>query len=84
MMHTFRLLQMAEEIGLEGKLKVRRDDRDYLLAIKSGAFSYEELLKNAEDKMEKLDTLYRKSDLPEEPDKDRINAVLVELRGGFY
>ena len=84
MMHTFRLLQMAEEIGLEGQLKVRRDDRDDLLAIKNGDFSYEELLKKAEDKMLKLDAVYKKTDLPYTPDKAKIESFLIQLRKEFY
>ncbi len=37
MMHTFRLLNMAAEIARDGVVNVRRDDRDYLLKIRSGS-----------------------------------------------
>lgn len=51
MMHTFRLLNMAEEIAREGLVNVRRHDRDFLLKIRSGAFSYEELVEVANEKI---------------------------------
>jgi uncharacterized protein len=50
MMHTFRLLNMAEEIAKEGEVNVRRQDREFLLKIRSGAFSYEELVVLANEK----------------------------------
>jgi hypothetical protein len=68
MMHTFRLLNMAEEIAREGKVLVRRPDREFLLKIRSGVFSYEELLEQANEKIARMDELYRQSDLPEMPD----------------
>ena len=36
MMHVFRLLEMAIEIGKEKKVNVKRSNRDFLLEIKSG------------------------------------------------
>lgn len=50
MMHTFRLLNMAEEIAREGIVNVRRGDREFLLKIRSGVFSYEELVELANEK----------------------------------
>lgn len=84
MMHTFRLLEMAEEIGKTGKIIVRRPDRDKLLQIKSGHFTYEELLQMAEDKLESINEIYAHSDLPEQPDMTKINNLLVDLRMKFY
>ncbi len=36
MMHTFRLLNMAEEIALYKEVRVFREDRDFLLSIRNG------------------------------------------------
>lgn len=47
MMHTFRLLAMAEEIGKEGTVRVWRSERNFLLNIKKGAFDYEVLVAQA-------------------------------------
>jgi hypothetical protein len=84
MMHTFRLLLMAKEIALEGKINVERPDRTYLLDIKNGKFEYDELVNQAESLKEELVALYAKASLPDLPNKDRINELLVEMRKKFY
>lgn len=84
MMHTFRLLNMAGEIAKEKKINVRRNDRDFLLQIRSGQFNYDDLVKLANEKIEKINELYEKSDLPETPELSMINELLIELRERFY
>lgn len=84
MMHTFRLLDMAAEILEEGRIRVRRPNRDELLRIRSGAYQYDELIERAEQKLNEIDALYEKSTLPEEPDRDAIEKVLLEMREDWY
>ncbi len=84
MMHTFRLLDMAREIAEEGTMHVKRPNRDFLLNIRKGEFEYEDLLQMAEEKIEQLEQLYQKSDLPEAPDLEQINEALVRIRQDFY
>ena len=84
MMHTFRLLNMAEEIAKEGIVNVRRADRDILLKIRSGFFSYEELVELAKEKIVYIDELYEKSDLPDAPNLEKIEDILVEMRESIY
>ena len=84
MMHTFRLLNMAEEIAKEGTVNVRRHDRDFLLKIRSGAFDYEELVMLANEKVLLIDELYDKSALPLTPDLEKAENILIEIRGALY
>lgn len=84
MMHTFRLLDMAIEILRAEKVIVRRPNREELLLIRSGHFTYEDLMKKAEQKLKEVDYWYEKSKLPEEPDRDRIEELLVEIRRELY
>ena len=84
MMHTFRLLNMAEEIAKEGKVNVRRSDRDFLLKICSGAFSYEELVDLANEKVCVIDGLYAKCTLPDVPDIKKAENSLIEIREHLY
>ena len=84
MMHTFRLLSMAEEIGRTGEVIVRRPDREALLEIKSGRFSYEELVARAEEKLREIETVYENSFLPSSPDIKEVNNLLVHLRKELY
>lgn len=84
MMHTFRLIAMAEEIGLTGKIKVKRPDRDRLLSIKRGEFEYADLVAEAEERLALLDEIYRRSDLPDQPDEQKIRELHFEIREAFY
>lgn len=84
MMHTFRLLNMAEEIAREGIIWVRRHDREELLKIRSGAYQYEELLTRAESKLADIKAAYQESDLPDRPNRLAIEALLVRMRKELY
>lgn len=84
MMHTFRLLCMAEEIALEKKVIVQRHDRDFLLSIKRGEFEYDDLLKMVEEKLAGIDEVYKHADLPDTPDMTKAEQVLIEIREEFY
>lgn len=84
MMHTFRLLNMAEEIATEKVINVKRKDRDFLLKIRSGQFDYEDLVQMANEKIARIEDLYEKSDLPEQPDILKAEELLIELRSKFY
>ncbi|MEO1052389.1 MAG: nucleotidyltransferase domain-containing protein [Bacteroidota bacterium] len=84
MMHTFRLLNMAHEIAIDGKVNVRRPDRDFLLRIRAGDFEYEYLLEQAEDKISAMQEAYQSCDLPDSPDVEKLNELLVGFREEIY
>ncbi len=84
MMHTFRLLHMAEEIASESTINVKRSDRAFLLDIKKGKFEYDELVSWAEERKLKLEELYATSNLPDRPDLNKINNLLIEIRNNYY
>lgn len=84
MMHVFRLLSMAEEIARYKKINVRRPGRDYLLNIRAGEYSYDDLLKEAEERIQTIDELFKKSDLPGQPDPQLAEGKLVEIRQAIY
>lgn len=84
MMHTFRLLHMAEEIGRDAQIQVRRQDRAFLLDVRKGAYDYEELLEMAEAKLKDIEEAYANSTLPERVDEASINQLLCEMRKRFY
>jgi predicted nucleotidyltransferase len=84
--HVFRLLIQGEQILKEGTLNVRLkpDDKEFVLAIKNGKYNYDEVLLMAEQKMEGFEELYKTSKLPHSPDFNKANALLVETIEGFY
>ncbi|MCR6638278.1 MAG: nucleotidyltransferase domain-containing protein [Sporocytophaga sp.] len=84
MMHVFRLLDMAEEIALYKRVIVRRPNREHLLSIRKGDFIYEDLVKQAEEKVDRIHEIYEKSDLPDAPDLNRAENLLVAMRESLY
>lgn len=84
MMHTIRLLDMAVEIFRDGVLKVERPDRDFLLSVKAGQYSLEEVLQMAEDRLAELERWANQSTLPEITDSTLTEQLLVGLRMKLY
>lgn len=84
MMHTLRLLQVAEELLREGRLQVKRDNREELLAIKSGAYDYEALLEMADRLMIQIENAAAQTPLQAQPDKEKVAAALVAVRRRLY
>ncbi|WP_234994619.1 DNA polymerase beta superfamily protein [Pedobacter caeni] len=84
MMHTIRLLQVAEEVLRCGELRIKRPNRAELLAIKSGHYSYAELQKMAEELIGQIEQAYLGSSLPDQPDYDKLENVLIEMRTELY
>ena len=84
MMHTIRLLQMALKIFKNSELIIEVDNRSELLEIKSGKFSYEEVVKMADDLIVEIEEFYSKSTLMTKPDLNKIENLLIELRLKLY
>lgn len=79
-MHLVRLLRMGEEILRGDGVIVKRPDAQELLDIRHGAWSYDELMKFAQDKEESLDKLYKESALPKSPDINLAEEVLMKAQ----
>lgn len=54
-------------IAMEGKIHVRRPDREFLLKIRSGQYEYDTLVERANEKVAQIEDLFQKSDFPEAP-----------------
>ena len=85
MCHCIRLLTMAKEIS-EGKgfNLWRTDDRDFLMGIKNGDYTYEYLIDYAEKLLADVEKNLPNSSLRDEVDKDFVNKLLVECREEYY
>ena len=77
--HLVRLFRSCRELLETGQFKVKRDDAEELLAIKNGAWTYEQLIEWAEKEDKALDELYKTSTLPREPDRQAINNICIEM-----
>lgn len=83
MMHTLRLLEIAEMIAKEGIIQLRSPNVDFLMQVRNGDFSYEELLNMAEEKMETITQAYANSELPDDVDFYQANELLAEMRAAL-
>jgi hypothetical protein len=81
--HLVRLLRMGREVLETGEVNVWRGDIDAqeLLAIRRGAWTYEQLVEWAESEKATVDALYnsRNYAVPHGPDFKALNALCVEL-----
>lgn len=85
MCHCVRLLTMAKEVS-EGKgfNLWRTDDRDFLMGIKNGDYTYEYLIDYAERLLADVNENLPKSNLPDEVDKDFVNDLTIYCRAKYY
>ena len=84
MMHTIRLLQQAKTLFVSGRLAIECPNREALLGIKAGQWSYEELIEYAEQLMEEITVAYSHSPLPECPDPIHTQQLLLTMRKTLY
>lgn len=84
MMHTIRLLQSCEQIFKTNSLNIRVENRDELLDIKAGNWSYEAVMEKAETLIKSIEHYHSVSTLPEFPDLEKITKILVEIRENLY
>jgi len=81
-MHCIRLLRSGLEILQQGKVIVNRQeagDADELKAILKGEYSYEQVMKMADDLVAKMDIVYQQSTLPHAADLNQVNELCIEL-----
>lgn len=80
LMHCRRLLDMAIEIAIEGTINVRRPNKEYLLKIRRGEVSLDQIIDEADKDIDKLKELFNKSSLPYGVDLKFVNDLLLEVR----
>lgn len=78
-MNTIRLLTSAIEILETGDFQTYRTNREELLACRTGKYHFNEALDLIEYYDAKLKQAFSQSRLPDKPDHDRINQLLIKL-----
>jgi uncharacterized protein len=81
MMHCVRLMLSAENILKEGEPLVRftGDLQKYLLKIRRGEFTYDEIMKDVNEKEASLKKLFETSKVPEHVDMEKINKLFMGM-----
>ena len=80
-MHCVRLMRMGEEMLRDGIVQVKRPDAAELLAIRNGAWSYEELLEYAEHMDARIRNYwYNHTDLPKTPNIKLAAKTILKIQ----
>jgi predicted nucleotidyltransferase len=75
-MHLMRLLFEAEEYMLTGEITYPRPEKDVLLDIRLGKWSWDKLFAEYFAMEKRVETAMEKSTLPEHVDRDKISGLL--------
>lgn len=77
--HLVRLLRLAREVLTEGVLRVKRPDAKELLAIRAGAWTYDQIVEFAQKEDEELTSVVKSSKLPKVPDMKFFDNLIREM-----
>lgn len=78
-LHLVRLMTTGQEVLSGQGYKVRRPDAKFLLEIRNGLWTYEELVTWAEKKDAELTELAKTSKLPHSPDVNKLDEICQSL-----
>jgi predicted nucleotidyltransferase len=82
-MHLIRLTKCCKELLTTGELNVKRHDRDELLAIRNGAWTYDQVIEWADREKKEIDILFEKSTLPQIPPMNKLDDLHQEVVSEF-
>lgn len=77
--HLVRLMRMAREILTDHVVHVKRPDAEELLAIRAGAWTYEQIIEFAEKEDEALNEVVKVCTLPKTPDMHFFDNLVREM-----
>lgn len=81
MCHCIRLMMSSESVLLHGEplVRVEGEQREHLMRIRRGEFTYEEIMQDVEIRKARLEKLFTESKLPEDVDHDKVEKLYKEL-----
>jgi len=85
-MHTFRLLNMAIEIGKGEDIRVKRtkEEIEYLMSIRRGELEYDDILNRVDILSNELEEAFENSNLPDKTNRRKIQDMELQIRTKFY
>jgi hypothetical protein len=78
-MQLVRLMYEGEELLLTGSITFPRPEREELMAVRNGLYTYDELLSRVNGYDSRFEKLYERSILPHSPDFVAINELYLRL-----
>jgi len=77
--HLFRLMTEGKELLLTGNITFPLPNADWLLSIKQGFYSYEQILEMATNMEAEFETWYEQSPLPDKPNRNALKELYFEM-----
>lgn len=78
-MHLVRLIRMCREILEFGQVHVKRMDAEEILAVRNGAWTYDQLIEWSDNHRSAIDAMVITSRLPALPPSDKINELCQDV-----
>lgn len=80
-LHLFRLISEGEELLTTGHITFPRPDAEYLLSIRNGALTFDQVLEAVDNIDKRFDALTEKSVLPKEPSREILDRLCIDTVG---
>lgn len=77
--HLFRLMSEGKELLLTGNITFPLPNAEWLLSIKNGFYSYEQILEMAKSMEQDFELWYEQSPLPKTPDRNALKELYFDI-----
>lgn len=77
--HLFRLMSEGKELLLTGKITFPLPNAEWLLSIKQGFYSYEQILEMAKTMESEFEIWYEQSPLPNTPNRNKLKELYYDI-----
>lgn len=81
--HVFRLMSEGKELLLTGNITFPLPNADWLLSIKEGFYSYEQIMEMARTMEQEFELWYEQSSLPMKPNRNKIKELYLSIVKDF-
>lgn len=83
-MHGLRLLYECMELMQHGRITLPRPEKDLLIDVRSGAWTFEKVLNQAQRLFKEVEDAVASSPLPERVDRGAISRLLAQVHLEFW
>ncbi len=83
-MHGLRLLYECMELMQHGHITLPRPEKDLLIEVRSGSWTFEKVLRHAQQLFHQVEASVATSPLPEKADRDAISALVARTHLEFW
>jgi uncharacterized protein len=83
-MHGFRLLYECIELMQYGRITLPRPEKDLLIEVRSGSWTFEKVLRHAQQLFKEVEDSVARSPLPEKTNRSAISRLVAQTHLEFW